>query len=188
MESLFHFIFELVKIAALACFYSSIVLLFFIALGYLKSNCWFDRMVKDKYRFWSRGSLYISIALFVFMWTYWGDHGLGDNSVVPVGHFKTVEYGGGAHITPKLEGQVSFQTFAIDDKRLYASSVQKSTGGDKYDFLVWNLSTDEVKYYPTEVEYMAQADLQNFPKFDSFHEFDYHYSKHWNGWRLWFLP
>jgi hypothetical protein len=90
MEVLFHGIFELIKISILGCIYATLTLVTFIIIGHYKPDSWFDKVSKKKLRLWFLSGLFISVGLFLFMFTYFGDHGLGDSARVPVGHFKVV--------------------------------------------------------------------------------------------------
>lgn len=75
----------------------------------------------------------------------------------------------------------------MDDARLYASSGQKTAGGDKYDFLIWDLETDTIQYYPTQQAYVNQAKIHGYPSPESFRDFFYYYDNHWGGLRFWLL-
>jgi hypothetical protein len=80
MEALGHFIFELFKVAMLSCIYTG-----FIFLGRLM----FLQIKKRKTEFrWSKFKqvpIIIYVLLFVFSFTYYGDHGLGDSYSIPLG-------------------------------------------------------------------------------------------------------
>ena len=76
---LFHFIFELIKISILGCIYASLTLVAFKIIGRYKPDSWFAKASRKKLRLWFLSGLIISVGLFGFMFTYWGDHGLGDS-------------------------------------------------------------------------------------------------------------
>ena len=76
MEVLFHFFFEIFKIAILSCVYATVLLLVFSLLGYFATGSWFARVSKGRFRLWFGSTLCILMALSVFMFTYWGDQGL----------------------------------------------------------------------------------------------------------------
>jgi O-antigen/teichoic acid export membrane protein len=98
MEGFFHLIFELIKISISGCAYATLTLLIFKIIGHYKPDSWFDSVSKKKLRFWFLSGHVISVGLFFFMFTYYGNHGLGDNARVPVGHFKVVRHGGSTYI------------------------------------------------------------------------------------------
>ena len=83
---LFHFIFELVKISILGCIYATLTLVTFKIIGRFKPESWFDIVSRKKLRLWFLSGLIASFGLFGFMFTYWGDHGLGDWARIPIGH------------------------------------------------------------------------------------------------------
>jgi hypothetical protein len=56
----------------------------FEIIGHYKQNSWFNRISK-KLNFWYLSGR-ISLGLFIFTFTYYGDHGLGDNAKIPIGH------------------------------------------------------------------------------------------------------
>jgi hypothetical protein len=75
MSVLFHFVYSVVKIAALGTIYSTLILLTVKFISYLTPDSWIDKLTRDKFKFW-KSTAYIFIAgLFIFSFTYWGDHG-----------------------------------------------------------------------------------------------------------------
>jgi hypothetical protein len=188
MEVIIHFIFELIKIPILGGIYATIPFIIIVIIGHLKPASVFGHLSKKKIKLWFFAGLLISFGLFIFSFTYWGNHGLGDNSQLPIGHHKVVCFGGHAHITDNKGDQISIKNFTYDTDRLYASSVQNSNGGTKYDYLVWDLPTGEVKFYKSEEEYLYTAKLNDFPDSANFEDFWKHYNRHWHGWRKIFLP
>ncbi len=91
MEVGFHFIFELVKIAVLAIIYSTILLITFSILAKTRPGSWFDRATEFKKDSWFAMGFLISISLFIYMFTYWGNHGLGDSPRIPIGKWLVVD-------------------------------------------------------------------------------------------------
>lgn len=188
MEVLFHFVFELIKISILASVYSIIILLAFRLVGSLKINNWFDRVSKRKILFFLITGASIWIVLFVFMFTYWGDHGLGDSSKIPVGHYKVINCGSLIpYVTVDNNEQIHFKTFTYDSEKLYASSPVKSDGTE-YAFLVYDFVKDEVQFYNTNEEYLIAAKILGYPEPDKFENFRRHYHKYWNWWKFCLLP
>jgi hypothetical protein len=189
MEVLFHGIFELIKISILSSIYAAVTLLVFKIVGHLKAGSWFEKVSKKKLRLWFLSGFFISVALVIFMVTYWGDHGLGDSAKVPIGHFKTVKQINGvdAFIENRNGEQLEIKDFTFDDKNLYGQ-IQKEFNGDKGDYVVWNLRTDEWKFYKSEEEYLKAASHNNYPRPEKFEDFGNFYSRHWNGIRFWLLP
>lgn len=187
MEVLFHGIFELIKISILGCIYATLTLLTFVVIGHFKPDSWFARVSKDKWRLWVNSGLIISVGLFIFMFTYFGDHGLGDSSRVPVGHFKVVKYGADAYLQNDKGDQLGIINFTFDNNRLYAET-QNISYEPKGDYVVWDLRTDEWTFYKTKADYLKAAIANSYPTPDKFDDFYEHYKRHWNGWRFWCLP
>lgn len=189
MEVLFHAIFELIKISILGSIYATLALIVFKIVAYFKPHSWFNKVSKKKLRFWLSSGFFISFGLVIFMVTYWGDHGLGDNARVPIGHFKTVKQINGdvAYIENKGGEQLGIKNFTFDNDNFYGET-QKELNGEKGDYVVWDLRTDEWKFYKTEEEYIEVANHNNYPKPDKFEDFGNFYSRYWNGLRFWLLP
>ena len=189
MEVLFHFIFELIKISILGIVYATLTLIVFRIIGQFKPNSWFEKASKKKVRFWFLSGLFISIALFCFMFTYWGNHGLGDSARVPIGHFKVVKEtnANDAYIERDKFDQIGIEKFTFDNDMLYGK-IDESFDSGKGKYVVWGLRTDQWIFYQTTVDYNIAANKNNYPKPDSFEDFYTHYKRHWQGWRFWLLP
>jgi len=84
--ALFQFIFVLIKISILGCIYATLALVTFKIIGQYKPDSWFYKVSRKKLRLWFLSGLIISVGLFGFMFTYWGDRGLGDWARIPLGH------------------------------------------------------------------------------------------------------
>ena len=189
MEVLFHFIFELIKISVLASIYAALLLLISKITGRYKPDSWFNKVAKNKTKFWLLSGFIISIMLFVYMFTYFGDHGLGDSARVPIGHFKVVKQINGAdsYIQNSNGEQLGIINFTFGNNRLYAET-QREFNGEKGDYVVWDLRDDCWTFYETKAEYLMAAQQNNYPTLDRFEKFGVHYKRHWHGWRFWLLP
>lgn len=189
MEVLFHFIFELVKISILGCIYATLILLTFKIIAYYKPDSWFDKVSRKKLRLWYLSGLIISVGLFIFMFTYFGDHGLGDSARVPIGHFKVVRQinSSDTYLQNSHGDQLGIKNFTFDNNNLYAET-KREFNGENGDYVVWNLRTERWSYYKTKEDYFKVAKEHNYPLPDSFEEFWKFYKRHWGGWRFWVLP
>ena len=187
MEVLFHFIFELIKISILASIYATLVIITIKLIGHFKPSSWFTRVLKNGRRLWINSGLIVSIGLFIYMFTYFGDHGLGDSSKVPVGHFKVVKYGSYSYLQNNSGEQVGISNFTFDSHRLYAQ-VHDWYGKQNGKFIIWDLQTDEWTFFKTEENYIEETQNRGYPLPDKFEDFGNHYSRYWNGWRFWLLP
>jgi hypothetical protein len=189
MEVMFHFIFQLFKISILSCIYATLILITFLVIGHLKPNSLFKRVSINKFRLWFISGFFTSVTLFFFMFTYFGNHDLGDSAIVPIGHFKTVnQINGDATYVQKSDGsQLGIKNFTFDSDNLYAETQPEfNAGSNKY--VIWNLHTDKWTFLKTDEEYLEAAKRNNYPLPDTFEEFWNFYKRHWSGWRFWVLP
>ena len=91
MEVLIHLVIELAKISILGCIYATLILIIIKIIANNKPNSWFGRLSRKKLRLWCLSGLFISGGLFFFMFTNFGDHGLGDSARIPVGHWRAIQ-------------------------------------------------------------------------------------------------
>jgi len=185
MGVLFHFGFVLLKISILGCLYGTFPLLIFIIIRLFKPKL-LGHISRIKFKIWFYSGLIISFALLIFMFTYWGNHGLGDTSTIPIGHSKVINYGVAPYID-RSDVQIHFKNFSYDTDKIYASSPEL-TDGRSFDFMIYDIEKDEVKFYITQEDYLIEAKKYNYPTPDKFEDFMTHYGKYWWGWRLILLP
>lgn len=123
------------------------------------------------------------------MFTYYGNHGLGDNARVPVGHFKVVKQinGTSTYLQNSKGDQLGISNFVFDNDNLYAETGDEFGGGNG-SYVIWNLRTDNWTYYGTKEDYLSVAKQMNYPEPERFKDFFEQYSKYWNGWRFFLLP
>jgi hypothetical protein len=128
MFVLFHLLFELIKISILICVYATLTVILFKVIGQRKPGTWYQRTSKKGFKLWLISGLIISIGLFMFMFTYWGDHGLGDYSRVPIPHFKALQQIDGSitYIENSNKEQVTIDSFIFDNRNLYAKVTDNS--------------------------------------------------------------
>jgi hypothetical protein len=189
MESLFHFIFELFKISILSCFYATIAVILFKLFGSFNKESWYYRVSKNTYAFWIKSIFISGFTLFFFMFTHYGNHGLGDSARVPIRHFKAVrEINANSTYIENGEGeQVGIKKFTYDSNYLYAQTDEEmldSKGG----YVVWDLHADKFFIYTSHDLYINTAKQNHYPMPDEFRDFWHQYSQHWHGWRFWLLP
>ena len=166
-----HFLFELVKIAILSACYAFMIMLVFrvvFKLVYLKFHKVFH---------------IIYTGLFVFMFTYYGDHGLGDESRLPIGHWEVVQAGDGyPYFQPAGNyRQINLGSFVTHKETLCA---QTEEGG----YIAYDLITDKLSTFPDQSSYNAFAAINNLPLPQYFDTFSSQYDAYWSGWRFWTLP
>ena len=191
MEVLFHFIFQLIKIGILASIYSSILIGILLIIGKFKSNAFLKRVKTKKRKYWFLFGFLISIGLFIFSFTYWGNHGLGDSARIPIGNFKEVGETNGinAYIEPHnyQYGAMNVHSFIKSNNYLVGKTEVSPVDRPK-PFFSWDLSTDEITFYDSEKEYDAFADKNRLPKKSEFKTFHESYREYWSGIRFMLLP
>lgn len=189
MQVLFHFIFELIKISILGTIYGTLIFFTFFIVRKFTPKSWFTRVSSRKSKLWFFSVLFVSIGLFLFMLSYWGNHGLGDNARVPIGHFKVVKEinGNDVYIEKEEYNQLMIKKFTFDNKNLYAE-IQREFDGKKGDYVVWNLRSNKWTFYKTKEDYLIEVTKNNYPNPTDFEDFSKHYERHWKGWRFWTLP
>ena len=192
MEVLFHLLFELVKIAILASIYSTLLLLLFKRLGKYKPGSWFDTVSKKSIRLWFITGLVVSILLFVFMFSYWGNHGLGDSARIPVGHGKAVVQINGSMTYITATGYemetLEINEFATTDNFLFAKISSDRPAATNKEIAIWDLNTNEVEFLDHFSDIETFKSKNNIKGRLLFQDFQNQYSKYWNGWRFWLLP
>lgn len=189
MEYLIHFVFELIKISILSSIYVSILLVVFRIIAKKNPGSFVDQLSKRKLLFWFVGGSIISTSMFIFMFTYYGNHGLGDFAIVPIGHHKAVSQIDSqfSYIENEKGTQIEIYDFVVKNDHLYAKKVYDFNGliGD---YVVWDLENDTWKLYENDVAYFKAMKKFYYPAPHTFRSFDEHYSEHWNGWRFFLLP
>ncbi len=192
MEASFHLIFELFKIVVLASVYSLIIFYFLHSIGKYFPGSWFDRVSQKKLRLWFLSCLVISLLLFVYMFTYWGDHGLGDSARIPLGNGKAVDQINGTmtYITPTgYESEMlTIDEFAVTKKYLFAKVADAKTVPSVKEIAVWDLKTDGVELLEHYSDIEIFKTKNKITDQLTFHSFGNHYAAYWGGWRFWLLP
>jgi len=176
MFSLFHFLFELVKIAALSAIYSALILL--MKSIFFKTA---DAQVMNKRNFWLVFKITYSL-LFFFSFTYYGNHGLGDEYAIPIGRGQTInQVDEFAYFSPNSSGsQIQIDRFIVKGDFLCANSEKQ--------YFVYNLNYNKVTQFNSETSYETYAANNQLPPLNTFKKYNDCYNDYWNGWRFWLLP
>ncbi|MEZ5148024.1 MAG: hypothetical protein R2759_13430 [Bacteroidales bacterium] len=185
-----HFILEIIKISLLGSLYALVLLLLFKVIGYFQKESWFYSVTENNTRFWFSTGAVISFALFVFMFTHWGNHGLGDSARLPLRNGQSIKQSDGVWttFTTKTYYQIRIYEFAADENYIYAHIDRSPTAKLPGKYVIWNLETDHLTFFKSEDEYTDFAKVDNLPLPNEFKEFDFHYDLYWGGWRFWLLP
>tara|TARA_B100000780_G_C20938749_1_gene374361 strand:- start:122 stop:703 length:582 start_codon:yes stop_codon:yes gene_type:complete len=193
MEVLFHFIFELIKISILGSIYATLSLMIFLVIGKRKHESWFAKVSKKKLRLWFLSGLFISIGLFAFMFTYWGDHGLGDGPKIPIGNGIIVdntnwtEYGYIKDLKTNDNIDIEMTQFKVIDDKLIGN-LDSWFYDFENSFFAYDMDSEKLIEFKTKNEfddYLIKNELGTSSDLLTFSE---NYSNHWSGWRFWLLP
>jgi hypothetical protein len=189
MESLGHFIFELLKITVLGFIYSSILYYIYNLIPENKKPEWIKTWLKTKKRLW----LSISLFLLFYMFTPYGNHGLGDLARIPISFSKEI-----ININSSNYGKLD-EIKSSEDNDIYLTQFKKvnnilcgNLDSDFYDyqnsFFVYNIDTEKLEEFETENGYNKFAESKNLPKSNELKSFKENYSEYWSGWRFFLLP
>jgi hypothetical protein len=119
--------------------------------------------------------------MFIFSFTYYGDHGLGDEANIPLGHWKSMNSSDGyAYFYLKSNNQINVDSFLVRNDHLCFAS-----GNTYYDY---QLASGKWDRYNSKHEYEIHATAYHLPQVNKFETFYPQYAAYWNGWRFWFLP
>lgn len=194
MEVSIHFIFELFKIAILASFYSALLLLVIVFINCIKPNELCNNVLSKKYKIWFYGGCSISIVLFFYMFSYLGNHGLGDSAQIPIGNNEIISNINWEDNCSLENRQISngnsidVEKFIVSNNKLFAKFDNQTFYDYNNEYFIFDLITKEIKEYNTESVYNNFAKENNLPLSDEMMSFKHNYNNYWSGWRLFLLP
>ena len=189
MESAGHFIFELLKIALLGYVYATLLILLFKTIAQYYPNEHYVAAFQSKKRLWLR----ISAALLFFMFTPWGNHGLGDSARIPVGFTRSVqninwnEYARFGSVKSSEGNEIEMTRFKIANNKL-CGNLDSDFDDFKNAFFICDLSNSKMTEFKSQNEYDNHAMQHGLPKADELLSFSDNYSDYWHGWRFFLLP
>jgi hypothetical protein len=142
--------FELIKIVILACLYAGLLLFFFRKISSKKPQSLFDTISKRRFRFWIVSVFSITLVLFFFMLSYWGDHGLGDYARIPIGHGRELQEVDGttAYIQDSKNdvNMISISKFSVTDDNVYGKMDSVNTNY-KGNYFLYDLKSNTVSTF-----------------------------------------
>ena len=191
--ALIHLFYTLIKIAILASIYALIISLIYKLFNYIIPR--FKPDNSDDFNppgIWKPTAIIISTGLFIFSFTYWGNHGLGDEYRIPIRFKSSVNNGDGVstYFVPKnqeLGWQIHFIKFKVLNNYLCAS-LEDNLAENPYKYMIYNFKTDSINKFVNKTDYDKYAFKNGLPQSDEFIDFMTHYGKYWHGWRLLLLP
>lgn len=170
------------KIAIQASVYATALLMLARLISRYRIDSFIARVSGNKSRFWWTSGSIISFSLFAFAFSYWGDHGLGDSSRIPVGYGQYIRNGDGVftYFYTKDNRQRQIYRFQIREDLLFAEQ-----NDNKY--LVFNFKNSQLLEFDSIQDYERFARRSGSPATNEFRDFKSHYDDYWNGWRFWCL-
>ena len=192
MEVLIGFISSLIKIGILSSAYALLTLLLFILIGILAPNSWFDRVSSNKRQVWFISHLVYTCGLFIYLFTYWGFHGFGDEPRIPIGHGLIIdntnwtEYGYVKELKTADTIMVETTKFTIVDDKLIGN-LNSGFYEYKNSYFIYDMKTEKMLEFKTEVEFNKYTKTHNLTSSDKLQTFRENYWNYWGGWRFWLL-
>ncbi|WP_196886488.1 hypothetical protein [Aureivirga sp. CE67] len=193
MEVLFHFIFQLFKISIQASIYAYLLILIIVFIGKFKNNQKIQKLKKNKKKYWFVFGFIISQCLLLFSFTYWGNHGLGDGPIIPIGHWKKIEntnwedVGYLNNIRSSDNHDIHTTRFLVQNGKL-CGNLEDWFYKYKNKYFILDLSSSEMLEFKSENDYNKYAMKNNLPKSENLLSFSKNYRNYWGGFRFWLLP
>lgn len=180
---MFHFVFTLFKIAVLASAYATMLVVLVAVGGAFRPHGVVARVSARPQRLWKRTRLVVALLLFVFSFTHWGNHGLGDMARIPLNHYGSmVEING-------LAAYFEADRSAIE-RNVTAYQVVRDTlcaQSDDDTHFIYDLESGHYQLFSSRPAYNAYARQHGLPRSQQLAPFRDHYSRYWSGWRFWLL-
>jgi energy-coupling factor transporter transmembrane protein EcfT len=192
VEVLIHFVFELIKISILGCLYATIIIYLLKLIAKFKPNTFIEKILNRKKIAWFSIGFLFSISLFIFLFSYWGNHELGDSARIPIGYDKEIsninwtKYANFEGVK-SLDGYEIYTTKFKNDGKILCGNYDSDFYDYKNSYFVYNLEIDQLTEFTTEAEYNTYAVKNGTPKTNQFLTFEDNYGNYWNGWRFWLL-
>lgn len=189
MESLGHFIFELIKITILGYIYSKILYFIYKNIPQSKKPEWCEKLLKSKKTLW----LYISIFLLFYMFTPYGNHGLGDSARIPISLTKEIsninwtDYGRLNGVKSSEMNNIDLTQFKVE-KNILCGNLSSDFYNYKNSFFIYDIDSEKLQEFKDESDYNEFVTNENLPKSNELKSFKENYSDYWSGWRFFLLP
>jgi heme/copper-type cytochrome/quinol oxidase subunit 2 len=155
----------------LSTIYSTVFLLVLLLLSKTGSSVWVRRQMGRKFRFWICTHFIISIALFVYSFSYWQDTGLGDHSRIPIGHGQDIQNEDFAYTyfypdpkknTPNNNEDLPIEKYKIVNDFLCAEISHQNTNSPAFTFIAYNLQNRSFEKFNSKPEYVTYALAQKW--------------------------
>lgn len=188
MEVMIHLIAELIKIAILSSIYSVVILFIFKFFSKKQING-----LRNYVKNWLRIGTIISVLLFIFMFTHWGNHGFGDSARIPLKKglvLDNIDWNEVAFIEEiKTENESPLETTKfIITKDLLLGNLQSTFYDYQNKYFVLDFRNKELLEFENEKKFDIYTNRNNLPNRSTFLSFEDNYHQYWSGWRFWLLP
>lgn len=193
MEFLIGFIGSLIKIGILASIYALFIVLVFKAISKKIPNSQFRKILEKKSQLWLVSGLIISLLLFIYLFTYSGNHGFGDGPRIPIGHGVIMDntnwdqYGYIRELQTSDSMNVETTTFKVKNNIL-CGNLDSGFYDYKNLYFVYDLQNKSLLEFKSQKDYEYFATKHNLPLPNEFKSFRENYWDYWGGWRLILLP
>lgn len=172
--------------------YATIIIYLLKLISTFRSNTWIDKILKRKKRTWFVIGFLVSISLFFFLFSYWGNHELGDSARIPIGYNKEIlntnwtKYANFEGIKSQDGNDIYTTKFKIDGNKL-CGNFDSDFYDYKNSYFIYNLESNLLTEFKSEIEYNIYAAKNGMPQTKEFLTFEDNYRNYWNGWRFWLL-
>ncbi|WP_395063884.1 hypothetical protein [Flavobacterium sp.] len=189
MEYSGHFIFELIKITILGFVYSTILYFIYKNIPKSKKPEWYEKLLISKKTLW----LYISIFLLFYMFTPYGNHGLGDSARIPISLTKEISninwtvYGKLNDVKSNEKNDIYLTQFKVE-KDILCGNLSSDFYDYKNSYFIYDIDSEKLQEFKTESDYNNFTKNKNLPKSHELKSFKENYDDYWSGWRLFLLP
>lgn len=189
MEVLGHFIFELIKITILGFIYSLILYYLLKIISNTAKWSWPENFKISRFYLW----IFISFFLLCYMFTPFGDHGLGDSARIPISYTKEInnvnwtEFARINDVKSSDENEIEMTNFKITDN-IVCGNLKSSFYTYNNSFFIYNIDLEKLIKFSSQKEYNFFATKNNYPKSNELISFEENYRNYWIGCRFFLLP
>ncbi|WP_369753635.1 hypothetical protein AB3G34_05035 [Flavobacterium sp. WC2409] len=172
--------------------HATIIIYLLKLIAKFKPNTFIEKILNRKKIAWFTIGFLVSISLFIFLFSYWGNHELGDSARIPIGYDKEIsninwtKYANFEGVK-SLDGYEIYTTKFKNDGKILCGNYDSDFYDYKNSYFVYNLEIDQLTEFTTEAEYNTYAVKNGIPKTNQFLTFEDNYGNYWNGWRFWLL-
>ncbi|WP_231427240.1 MULTISPECIES: hypothetical protein [Pedobacter] len=122
------------------------------------------------------------------MFSYYGNHGLGDSSRIPIAHHNVLyQIDSSAYIEGERGNTFNIGDFVVTDDFVYGT-LDRLPEDRKTAYFVFDLKLSRIENFENETAFNAYLISKGLNKNVKYQDFSYYYNQYWNGWRFFLLP